>query len=414
MMIGAFGAPRWASYRSPDYNYQYGLYLCTDGDGDDAREGQSWYCAKKDACESTGRSGMCILTQDMMNAFKSYWVLEYFALLWVLLTMVRLLGLFFKRDHGPNWLLYLFLAGGILTHCAAIMTWFAITNASFMDDCTVDSTKLYNRPNVCAEEGAKLSIAVIFALFIATLLTILILHKDKRTSTTVRMEFGKLKCMPYRVWLILSSILMFSGLFLVIASAAVQDWLQVNSETGTLFNLNNWHGVDDVGYECISEPLCTADQEPGACDTFRSIKRAGRAYLMFIVAVFFAWALWKDGWLMLMLRRDYCLPAFYHVLPHLTWFLQLTGMVVWFGVSQANFYTNCDAANVIDKWSICSDDGPILAIVGTLVLFLAAVLFHVAFLLRHKQYVAEKEDGAEMVPQSDRQLSEEAPPQSSE
>lgn len=349
-----------------------------------AREGTSWYCLKKQECVGSDRSGMCILTQDMVNSFKAYWILEFFALLWVLLIMIRLLSLYRKKDHGPNWLLYLLLAAGITTHCAAIMSWFALTNASFADDCTVDMEKPYNRPNVCAEEGAKLSIATIFAFFLATALTIVVLAIDREKQTEVRFPKGKYGGMSYLIWLLLTFFLMLSGLGLVIASAAVTDWIETNDQTGSLLTYDTWEGYDDMGYECISEPICTADANQGACETFRALKRSTQAYLFFIVAVFFAWGMWADGWLMLVLRRNYAIPGVYLCLAHLTWFLELTGMVVFFGVSQSNFVTSCSNHSYTDKWDICAGDGPILAIVSTLVLFLAGVLFTYVFIGRKK------------------------------
>ena len=400
MQLGALGAPRWASYRSPERNYQYALRLCTDGDDDDAREGTSWSCLKDRSCVGEQRSGMCMLTQDMVYGFKSYWVLELFALLWVLLILVRLIALYRKKDHGPNWMLYGLLAAGILTHCAAIMTWFALTNANFMDDCTVNTDKPQNRPDVCAEEGAKLSIAIIFAFFISTLLTILVLVKDSNRLVTERLPSGKFKGMPYIVWHVLTFFFMIAGLFIVIASGAVEDWVKTNGLTGTLLTYDNWGGFEDTGYDCISEPVCTTDIDQGACETFRAIKRSTQAYLFFIVAVFFAWAVWADGWLMLVLRRNYSIPAFYLVLAHLTWFLQLTGMVVFFGVSEANFVTTCTDRNQVDKWDICAGDGPALAVAGTLVLFVAGLLFTFVFLGRNKVKGPPENEGEEEVPQS--------------
>lgn len=384
MQLGALGAPRWASYKSPERNYQYALRLCTDGDGDDAREGTSWSCLKAQTCREGGWPGMCRTAEDMVYSFKTYWVLELFALLWVLLILVRLIALYRQKDHGPSWMLYVLLAAGILTHCAAIMAWFALTNANFMDDCTVRTDNPHNRPDVCAEEGAKLSIATIFAFFLSTLLTIIVLVKDSNKVVNERLPSGKFKGMSYTIWLVLTFIFMLSGLFLVIASGAVRDWIKTNDLRGTILTYDSWKGLEDQDYDCISEPICTADTDQGACETFRAIKRSTQAYLFFIVAVFFAWAVWADGWLMLVLRRNYSIPAFYLALAHLTWFLQLTGMVVFFGVSQANFVTTCTHRNDTEKWDICAGDGPILAIVGTLVLFVAGLLFTFVFLGRNQ------------------------------
>lgn len=173
---------------------------------------------------------------------------------------------------------------------------------------------------------------------------------------------------------------------LMVISTLHQYWSRLGPDDDPrlygLFRLNEGSAANKhTTWNCVKKVACVEDSEGSTCKTGTDLHSAGSTFFALELFAFLCALLLVERFVYLALRRGVAWGWTIYLLATLTFAVQITATVAWFGISGAEFDVNCHEppADPTDPWDVCADDGPKIAICVTILTALVGIYACVAF-----------------------------------
>ena len=143
-------------------------------------------------------------------------------------------------------------------------------------------------------------------------------------------------------------------------------------------------GVAGTNWYCPLEIECIDHPDSGLCNLAKDMYNSGNAYLVGQLPTFMLGVMLLERLLYAALGRDYGWPWVVYFLSGFWPICMLGSIVLWFASNDSNYQDSCDTipANPNDSIDACSSDGGIVAIVATILTFIAGIVVAVSFCKR--------------------------------
>ena len=392
----SLGVDSWTQFNTGPELRDYGLHYCNDCPP--AFEHTSWACLKEQTCTVNSDFGLCKNAKDMGEASGAYIGLTVTSLIFLFLTIERVLYHYCKIDYGLNWLVYVFALIFWLAQALAVLLWFGLSGAEFQADCAYRPIST-DRWELCATDGPSIAIVTAFCVTVCLVATLAIhRRRTKEVTTPLNIDTIRICSVDYKCCLLFPLFGMALILAILIATIATDDWVTVSGQKGSLYTLQQYKQYTDYGYDCIMREHCNRDDGSDTCSTFDDLETASRIFAVLEILCLFVWALWLEPLVGVFFNRDYGLPALNYSWGVVLLMLHSAAIGSWFEVSEAKFSkTGCDA-DPTGRWNICAEAGPALAVLNTLLIVVVLVVYTALYKLRYGVWKPAKTEEKEEEP----------------
>ena len=283
----------------------------------------------------------------------------------------------------------------VLLSIGGFAGWWGLSGASYDANCDDDDYAADvadgNRWDLCAGEGATLSIVALCAMVVAGILS-LINSMVQKSVKQVSMSTGRVNCFGIRVHFIICLSILLSCIALSILGILLHKWVNFEDQlgedwSGSLFAIKDYthsyngstYDIDFYGWDCMAQGACEEYDDSTVCKTFQPLMQAGHIYLSLQITVICLLLVWLTFLVYsIYFSREWGHPVLNHALPHLAWIIHLSAIVTWAQTSKVKFQVgDCENDDVDsdERLDVCITVGPLLMIVQVLLMNLNAVYF---------------------------------------
>ena len=392
----SLGLDSWIEFNTGPELRQYGLHYCNDCPP--AVENTSWACLEKQTCTINSELGLCKNAEDMREASGAYIGLTVTSLIFLILTIERILFHYCKLDYGLNWLVYVFALLFWLSQSLAVLIWFGISGAEFQADCTYRPVST-DRWELCATDGPSIAIVTVFCVTVCLVATLAIhRRRTKEVAFPLNIDTIKICGADYKFCLLIPLCGMIAIFSILIATIATDNWVTISGVKGSLYAMSNYEQYTDYGWDCIMRAYCNRDDDSDSCTTFEDLETASRVFTVLELLCFVVLGLWAEPLIFLFFNRNFGLAGLNYAWGVVLLMLHSAAIGVWFEFSEAKFSrTGCDA-DPSGRWNICAEAGPALAVLNTLLIIVVLVIYIPIYKYRYGEWKPAKTEEKEEEP----------------
>ena len=211
-------------------------------------------------------------------------------------------------------------------------------------------------------------------------------EEDQQLDEAEDSVSDKIACVHYTTCYWSAAALYLLVFVLMLISTLHQYWSRLGPDENPrlygLFRLNSGSEANKyTTWNCVKKVACVQDAEGSTCKTGEDLHMAGSTFFALELFAFLCALFLVERFVYLALRRGVAWGWTIYLLAAVTFMLQITATVAWFGLSGAQFDVSCDdpPSDPTDPWDVCADDGPKIAICVTILTALVGIYACVAF-----------------------------------
>lgn len=179
----------------------------------------------------------------------------------------------------------------------------------------------------------------------------------------------------------------------MVTSLAVDDWAyigeghqQIMMSLYKCINCPEYAG--DWSWQCFSSWLCEISSSLGECKLFDEGYKGSVVYITLEVLAIVSALILMEKVLGFTLNRDYGFSASLYALAVLMFLLHFLATVLWFGISEASFTSDCGLpSKITERPTLCASTGPTIAVVSVITNWITALTFSLVFYRRDSDKV---------------------------
>lgn len=173
LMIGALTSHSWVSQGKQETFWRGGLTICEKCDG--KFEEESYGDIARYMCDMDEFEGFCELYEELAIAGSIFQATEITALVLAVVWIVRVSLAIRKKQGWRDSISYTISTSCTVIHIVGLLAWFIITEASFLGPC--EKIGREKKEKVCATDGPRIGLVILFLLFFLNLLFLCIYKK---------------------------------------------------------------------------------------------------------------------------------------------------------------------------------------------------------------------------------------------